>query len=130
MGCDGGVLNGNAHHVACPGRVASGGEWPICPVNIHLTRGHSGGLQGDDHPYSELCSSGLPYPPPTEARSALLTPLLSPFKGTSTLSVLKNNDDANNLRGKKGNRIHWVGTKPGFALTSKMATHHLFGPLA
>lgn len=28
VGCDGGVPNGNAHHLARPGRAASGGEWP------------------------------------------------------------------------------------------------------
>lgn len=35
VGCDGRVLNGNAHHLACPGSAASGGEGPVCPVNIH-----------------------------------------------------------------------------------------------
>lgn len=28
-------------------RAASGEEWPICPVNMYLTRGHSEDLHGD-----------------------------------------------------------------------------------
>lgn len=46
------------------------------------------------------------------------------------LSVLKNNNDANNLGGKKRQKNPPGGTRPGFALTLKIATHQLFGPLA
>lgn len=57
-------------------------------------------------------------------------PLLAPLTETSTLSVLKNNNDANNSWWGKRQKNPVGRTKPGFALTPKMATHQLFSPLA
>lgn len=63
-------------------KAVSGEEWPICPVNTHLTFGHGGGLWGDARPLAEPRRSGSPHPPPTQVRLALLTPLLAPLAGT------------------------------------------------
>ena len=66
MGYDGGVLNGNAHCLACLQRAASGEEWPICPANIYLTCGHSGDLQGDACLSFEPLSSDPPQVGPAQ----------------------------------------------------------------
>lgn len=58
MGCDGGVLNENALCLAFLERAVSGEEWPGRPVNIYLTCGHSGDLQGDAHLLSKPLGSG------------------------------------------------------------------------
>lgn len=109
VGCDGGVLNGNTHHLACPERAVPGKEWPICPINIYLTCGHSrGGLQGDAHTLSE---PRLFRPTPSSSHQGQVGPAHTPPdspRRNINLSVLKNNNDANNLGWKKGKRIHWV----------------------
>lgn len=57
--------------------------------------------------------------------------LLTPLAGTSALSVLIENITMMRIiSGGGGQKNSPNGTKPGLALTSKTATHQLFGPLA